>query len=298
MTYLIGIDAGGTGTSAVAYMPDGSELGRWKAGSGNPAAAGLEPAAANIRQVIDTCQTMLGPDCRGALLGVAGVETGDLKAQLTAILQQKYPFPIRIVSDAQLVLEARLGPGDGVVVIAGTGSIAWGRHGSQMIRCGGWGHLIGDEGSGYAIAMAALRAIFQSADLGEAPGPLALAILRHLGARDLRDIVDFVYRHDKAAIASLQPLVEAEAINGNPAAAGLLEQAGRQLAAMAVICSRRLDLIAPRIGVNGSVLIQIPLVRGSFEQAIRQALPAAILLSDTREANRAVLTYRFCLSDG
>ncbi|MEA4889587.1 MAG: BadF/BadG/BcrA/BcrD ATPase family protein [Clostridiaceae bacterium] len=291
MDYLIGIDAGGTGTSSVAYTPDGQLIGRWRAGRGNPAAAGLSQAVASIRQAMDAGLAELGNGCRGALIGAAGVETGCLKVQLAEVLKEHYPFPIDVISDAQLVLEARFEGGDGIAVIAGTGSIAWGRKGTQVVRCGGWGHLIGDEGSGYAIVIAAIRDLFQTADRGETPGFLAEKLMQGMKAGDLRDVVNFVYQQDKAAIAALLPIVADMASGGDPLACQLLNEAGEKLADLVLTCQSRLALTKPVVATSGSVLCHVDLVRGRFRTVIRRMLPETAVLEDDREANRAVVSH-------
>ncbi len=291
MDYFIGVDAGGTGTSSVAYTPDGQMLGRWRAGRGNPAAAGLSQAVASIRRAMDAGLAELGNDCRGALIGVAGVETGCLKAQLAEVLKEHYPFPIDVISDAQLVLEARFEGGDGIIVIAGTGSIAWGRKGTQMVRCGGWGHLIGDEGSGYAIVLGAIKNLFQAADRGEKPDSLAEKLMLGMKAGDLRDVVNFVYQQDKAAIAALLPIIADAASGGDPQACCLLNDAGERLAELVLTCQARLVLPKPVVATGGSVLGHVPEVRSRFRATLCRMLPEAVVLEDDREANRAVISH-------
>ena len=291
MDYLIGVDAGGTGTSSVAYTPDGRKIGRWLAGRGNPAAAGLSQAVASIRLAMDAGLAELGNGCRGALVGVAGVETGCLKVQLAEVLKERYPFPIDVISDAQLVLEARFEDGDGIAVIAGTGSIAWGRKGAQMVRCGGWGHLIGDEGSGYAIVLGAIKDLFRAADRGEEPDFLAEKLMLGMKAGDLRDAVNFVYQQDKAAIAALLPIITDAASGGDQQACRLLNGAGEQLAGLALTCQSRLVLPKPVVATGGSVLGHVYEVRSRFRATLCRALPEAIVLEDDREVNRAVVSH-------
>jgi N-acetylglucosamine kinase-like BadF-type ATPase len=291
MGYLLGIDAGGTGVSCIAFSPTGDERGVWHAGPGNPTANGLNQAVTNIWLAADAARADLGPDCLGMLAGVAGAAAGGLRERLDQALTQRFPFPVAVIGDAEMVLEARLADRDGVIVIAGTGSIAWGRKGSEIARYGGWGHLIGDEGSGYGIAISALKAMFRDEDEGKPRQDLSQALLRALQVADLREVIELIYSHDKATVAALLPVIVAQADEGDRRARDLLENAGEELAIMALTCSRRLNLAEPEIAVSGSVLIRVDRVRDRFERAILSACPTARLNRDRRPVNRAVLTW-------
>ncbi len=289
MLYLIGIDAGGSSTKAVAYTIEGAEIERFQERSANPAASGLESAYLAIRDLIEACRKRLGDGIAHVLVGMAGIETGDLKARLSERLQQQYPWPIRLISDALLVLEARLGLNDGIVIISGTGSIAWGRHGPQIHRVGGWGHLIGDSGSGYAIAMEAIRDMARQRDLNRPFDRLGQAILDHLGLSDWSGLVYFVYHSDKAAIASLLPLIEEQMLRGNEQAGRLFLQAAVQLADMVVSCAAVLKLQAPAIAVSGSVLQRIPYLQKSLISELESRLPGCTIDFQSVDASRAVV---------
>jgi N-acetylglucosamine kinase len=134
----------------------------------------------------------------------------------------------------------------GVVIVAGTGSMAWGRnrHG-ESAQVGGWGALLGDEGSAYDIAVAALRAACRASD-GRGPDTALLpALLARFGYRDLREIVGPIYHGglDRRAIAAACPLVFEVARSGDPLAQRILRRAGLELALGAVTCARRLNML-------------------------------------------------------
>lgn len=289
MAYLIGIDAGGSSTKAVAYSVDGIEIDRFRDHAANPAASGLESAEATVRRVIEIFRQRLGDDIAHVLIGMAGIETGDLKTKLSHQLQRVYPWPIRLISDALLVLEARHGRKDGIVLISGTGSIAWGRHGSRVHRVGGWGHLIGDAGSGYAIAMDAIRGMARQRDLDQPFDPLGRAILAHLRLTAWPDLVQFIYHSDKGMIASLLPLIEDQALHGDCRAAALLTQAAARLADMVVDCAAVLDLHRPAVAASGSVLQRIPLVQSALTAELNQKIPGCVLDFQSIEACQAVV---------
>ena len=136
-----------------------------------------------------------------------------------------------------------LGGADGINVISGTGSMTYGERAGERARVGGWGELIGDEGSAYWIGRRALQAFSQMSDGRRRPGPL-LDVLRgrlELAADvDLIDTVTHRWRGDRARIAALAPLVVAAARSGDAAAGEILDDAGAELAALAVATRRRL----------------------------------------------------------
>jgi N-acetylglucosamine kinase-like BadF-type ATPase len=161
------------------------------------------------------------------------------------------------VSDAELVLAAGTPDGWGVALICGTGSIAWGRApDGRSARAGGWGYLLGDEGSGYDIALRALRLATQTAD-GRAAAPALLqAALDHWGLQAPEQLIGQIYRPEttRAEIAALAQRIVALAESGEPASVSLLDDAAVELSRLAITVARKLDLIAPPVALAGGLL--------------------------------------------
>jgi N-acetylglucosamine kinase-like BadF-type ATPase len=136
-----------------------------------------------------------------------------------------------------------LGGADGINVISGTGSMTYGERAGVRARVGGWGELIGDEGSGYWIGVRALRTFSQMSDGRRPPGPLADVLRERLELVDDVDLIDLVthqWRADRARVAALsRPVVEA-ARRGDADAAAILADAGHELAALVEATRRRL----------------------------------------------------------
>ena len=172
---LLGVDGGGTSTEAWLAEPGGRVLGRGKAGPSNAKAVGL-PAArqaldAAIRAAFDDAQVTPAP-VDVACLGLAGFDRPDDRRLLAGWAEEAH-WATRLVlaNDGDLVVAAGTPEGWGIGVIAGTGSIAVGRTADgRTARAGGWGHLIGDEGSAYAVVLDALRLVARRAD-GREPRP-------------------------------------------------------------------------------------------------------------------------------
>lgn len=264
--YIIGVDAGGTKTTAEGYTLTGESLGSEAGGFGNTT-VDFDRGLANICETVDRLLAKLGDGCAYLCVGCAGIETGDLKPRAQKLLSERYPFPVFVTNDAMLGLYAALEGRDGVLVIAGTGSIGYLKQGEALRRCGGWGHLINDDGSGYTIAVRAIRKIADAFDTG--PGredtPLKRSVFAHLGITELRQLIDFTYRSTKGEIASLVPVVEAVADSGDAEAREILEWAGECLAKIAVrLCKQNGYTKHPNIAISGSVIRKTAITREVF----------------------------------
>ena len=230
--YTLGVDGGGSKTLAVVVNGHGEEIGRGLAGSANYHAVGLETAVAHIATAVEqaTRAAQIQLPLHTAWLGLAGVDRQsdfDLFQPHLCTLAQT----VQITNDAELLL-AGLGRPVGVVLIAGTGSIALGRDAAEhRARAGGWGHILGDEGSGYAIAQQAMQAAVRASD-GRGPQTALLErILQYWDITQADQLISKVYNEpDKARIAGLSSLVLLCARAGDQVAAAIAQQAAQELA--------------------------------------------------------------------
>ncbi|MBQ7320001.1 MAG: hypothetical protein IJW97_07495 [Clostridia bacterium] len=267
--YILGVDAGGTRVHAVAYAADGSAIAQSTASAAN-LAADFSSAVQHILQAVDTLIAQCGTPCF-ALLGCAGAETGDCAQRLHDALSAHYAFPLQIESDARLAYRAAFGEEDGILVIAGTGSIAYRGCGDGFRRSGGWGHLIGDGGSGYDIAMRAIRHVTALADRGLAADALQTALLAAVDARSTGELVAFVYRVTKADIAALCPIVTDCAAAGCAAAQDILCSAGTALADTVRALLNEADKRTPvKLALCGSVLRHVTPVREAMLRVLAE----------------------------
>ena len=230
--WSLGIDGGGSKTLAIVVDAAGNEQARARAGSANHQDVGVDTALLHISQAVEAAAQQAGCTLpvASAWFGLAGVDHPSDHALLTPLLRL-FARKLHLTNDAELVLSAL--PGTiGVALIAGTGSIALGRdaHGASA-RAGGWGHLIGDEGSGYDLGRQCLQAVAQAADGRAQTTILTDLLLQHWHLHSPSDIINKVYNNcDKATIAALSPLVCSAARDGDEVARHIIATAARSLA--------------------------------------------------------------------
>jgi N-acetylglucosamine kinase-like BadF-type ATPase len=274
--HVLGIDVGGTSTVCLL----GDELGRIVAQTFGPGAnlqaageLGLERV---LRRVIDETLAQADGAPTAVCLGIAGVDRPDDAAVVRGIMN-RLPFQARVlvVNDALIALRAAVPTGPGIVIVAGTGSIAYGcgRDG-YAARSGGWGHVLGDEGSGYWMGRLALRAIVREAD-GRGPATtLTGRVLAHFGVRRPEDLLYTVYHEDfePAAIAALATDVQQSRDEGDPIATAILSRGAGELVAAARSVTTKLDLTNDEFAfvLSGGMFTAVPWLR----EEVRRLLPA------------------------
>lgn len=235
---VIGIDGGATSTVALlADSTSGNVLGRGVGGPSNIQAVGEESALQALQVAVEEAFEAAGLSCApvaAAALGLAGI---DLNEGIELIHnwagRVELAGKISVANDATLLFAAGTPEGWGLAIVAGTGSIAFtlDRDGKDA-RTGGWGYLMGDEGSAFRVGLLGLRAACRAADKIGPPTQLLPHLLAKLGSNDPRDFIPAVYRGDwdKAAIAGLAPTVMELAALGDEAAHAIFENESLELA--------------------------------------------------------------------
>jgi N-acetylglucosamine kinase-like BadF-type ATPase len=301
---LIGIDAGGTKTVAAAYTKDGQQIATQRGAAGNVAADtnnAVQAIIATTEQLLAKMEPQMPFPLPLLCVGAAGVSRGGerLSQALKSTFGGRFSH-ICVISDAELALHAAHDGEDGLLIIAGTGSIGYRKEGQTLYRVGGWGHLLGDEGSAYAVAAAAIRAVTHAADRGDQP-PHALweALQNALGIDTLPALISYVYSHPKADVAALCRVVAACADKGDADACAILVQAGQELAQMtATLLSRAPVPHALPLALGGGLVTQNAIVRASLEDRLQALnLPVSAVLA-LREPTRGVLSIYRNLTNG
>ncbi|WP_062108249.1 BadF/BadG/BcrA/BcrD ATPase family protein [Bacillus niameyensis] len=273
MVYTIGIDAGGTKTVGVVLNAEKDILFQAETGFGNPNVQ-LDQALAHIYQAISMClASAYGKECKIIVMGVAGIETKENRARFESYFKQKIPLPIILVNDAVLAYHALLGNRDGILTIAGTGSISYGRKGDKDAYSGGWGHLLGDFGSAYDIAIRACRQITIEADQGVAHSHLSRTLMQEMGVNKAEEIKGFIYSATKGEIASLSYPIFVEAESGDEDAKSHFRIAGQDLAKQTFLLYQKLQLDQPlKIAYKGSLLEKNRFAQTAFQSALHEVI--------------------------
>jgi N-acetylglucosamine kinase-like BadF-type ATPase len=237
--YIIGIDGGGTKTSAALCAMDQTILAEAQGESSNIQLVGIERASEILLALIQQCCHSVGctiTEIGAIVAGVAGVGRVTDQQQLLDGLnflsnknQLQLP-PFGIESDARIALEGAFRGKPGIILIAGTGSIVMGKNAAhKLFRVGGWGRLIGDEGSGYAIGREAFRIVTKEIDGSKSKTRLTKLFAEHLHLDSQEAIIQAIYR-DHFDIASVVPFVLQAAVKNDVAAKKVLTQAAMELA--------------------------------------------------------------------
>ncbi|MGG1139757.1 BadF/BadG/BcrA/BcrD ATPase family protein [Bacillus mycoides] len=284
MKYMIGVDGGGMKTEAIAFNQNGKELARGKSRFGN-VLIDYEKALTHILEAIDQCQTNFkNAHCVCICLGLAGVSGVD-KNEMKLRLIKRYRTQIEIYDDAMIAHAAGLKGKDGILTIAGTGAICIGKKGEVFEYSGGWGHILGDEGSGYWIALQALKKMALQFDQGVSPCRLSQSIQNQFHIFTPSDIKSFVYASSKDKVASIAPFVIKEARNGNDDAREIMMRAGKELARITIDVYNKMTFNSPvSIVVNGSILRSVSEIYAEFKKCCEKNMKEVQFVTDSEIA--------------
>jgi N-acetylmuramic acid 6-phosphate etherase len=213
-------------------------------------------------------------DCAGVFL--AGCATAEDRDALRRICLEIWP-KAKIVtgSDRGSGLAAALDHSDGVVVNAGSGSSVTGRRGDRIERAGGWGHILGDAGGGYALSMQALRLILRERDLRRTEMDFTAKILHALSLNNFDELVRWVQAADKMAIAMLAPVVFEAAAGGDARMMEIIEEGARVLCEYTEAVADRLHLLAPKVVLMGGLFYRDSIYTHAFRRRLKKNLPDA-----------------------
>ena len=272
-TLFLVVDGGGTKTVACLADMEGNILGVGRAAGSNALTVGQEQATASVMDAIGQAAEGADPGrialCRLFIPG------------FSRCLPLPVPYDVQLLGDSPNAYFGALGEPNGIVLLAGTGSFAvsYDEQGNET-TVGGWGPVLGDEGSGYDIARRAIRATLHGYDCGEAVTPLGRDVLAHYGIDSPAMLVHTVYHSgcDRKRMAQLCPVVGKHAGLGEPDAVRIMDDAARALCDMAVTLQRRCHLGACRAALTGGVaglgeVIRRPLSRYLLREHIHLREP-------------------------
>lgn len=293
MSYVIGIDSGGTHITATAYK-NNLELITTTAGPGN---IFLNPSQTieNLTKVINNISKKLSSEkCERILIGIAGLESTDnpqpyldkIKDYFNSLTKN-----IIFISDAKLALVNGLEGKDGFLAIAGTGSIVYGKQQNKFLRAGGWGYLLDDIGSGYRISQEAVTTALEKMDRGE-NSSLTSAILEYFKADNLKNVVSKYYKLNRTEIAAFSLKIAQAANQKNSEAIEVLQHQASLLADEIIHLIKRYpqEEVSLNLALSGSVLVNNQIIQKEIEAIVKQTYPT-INITITKRSNTAAVNY-------
>jgi N-acetylglucosamine kinase-like BadF-type ATPase len=295
MIHVLGIDAGGTKTVCQLADEQGHIISEARAGGANLQAAGELHVEKVLHEVMDEAIGDRNIVPAAICLGIAGVDRPDDAAVVQAIMKRiGYKARVLVVNDALVALEAGAPGQPGIVIISGTGSICYGRNSEGMAaRSGGWGYVLGDEGSGYWIGRAALRAVLREADQRGIPTALTPLLLAHFDVDRPQGLIHQVYHSNlkPAAIGALARSVQQAFGEGDEVAIGILRGAADELEKAALSVARRLRLIGTPFTfiLAGGIFKAVPWLKDELSRRLPVASPrSSVQLLESEPATGAV----------
>jgi N-acetylglucosamine kinase len=305
MSYVLGIDGGGSKTVCILMDETGKVLGRAEAGASNYQTIGTEAALKSMESVIyavalEGLKFTDNINIESICLGLAGVGRPEDIEVVKGILQElqnstllpitwKLPASnIVICNDALIALVGGVGYPVGIVVAAGTGSIVFGRNQNGDIkRVGGWGYILGDEGSAYKIAVAGMQAALKAYDGREMSTTLVEEFKQHLGLITIENLIEVIYRRAWGVkeIAALAPIVDNAAACGDEVAHRIIHDAVKELikATSTVIEAIFSNSERFKVVTTGSVWQGKSRIRETFATSIFTLFPSAKVIFPENE---------------
>jgi N-acetylglucosamine kinase-like BadF-type ATPase len=266
---VIGLDIGGTKTRGVRFE-NGMPVRDASAGSSNVQNVTREQAAANLAELFGSIG---GGVVEEVYAGAGGIDTDEDAQALADLIAPHAPGArITVVHDSRLLLAAG-GASTGVAVIAGTGSAAWGRNDAgEEARAGGWGYLLGDEGSGYWLGREAVRHSLRRMNQGLEPDQLSRALLESCGVEEPGKLIALFHSPDtgRRFWAQQARLVVEAADAGDGVSLALVQQAGADLADLAEQAIRQLGLDGPVI-LGSGLGMNVPKLQDAFKARLADA---------------------------
>lgn len=285
MRYLAGLDGGGTKTAVTIADDSGAVVHAFEAGAlnlnGQDEASIRGALAAICAEVARVCAGGLDA-CVTVCIGAAGISNPAVSGLLTSGMRESgFTGELVLVGDHETALAGALEGQPGAILIAGTGSIAFGRNAEgETHRAGGFGHLIDDGGSGYSIGRDLLAAVVRAADGREDPTVITELVYRQLGISSVPELIGFVYdkNRNKKEIAALAPLISEACEAGDLTALRIVRDNADALAVAASAVINRLELRSGELALLGSVLTKNRHMREMFVERMgwRQPLLSCI----------------------
>lgn len=281
MRFAAGLDGGGTKTKVAIADESGRMVETFTSGPINYNGQDERVVERNIEEIVTRIGMVCGSleHCAHICLGAAGISAAGVTERLTvAIRKAGYRGGLTLAGDHETALYGALSQPHGIILIAGTGSICYGRNEQGCThRTGGFGHLIDDEGSGYSIGRQLLEALVQASDGRIPPTVVSERIYETLQLPNgsLNEVIGFVYdpQRTKKDIAALAPILSEACSVGDMAALNIARHSAEALFELLAPVAERLGLQSGNLALAGSVLLHNSFIQSALRERIAESYP-------------------------
>lgn len=292
--FVIGMDGGGTATAVMVTGLHGDLIGKFRLGPLNINGQSREAAEGTLKELKRELEKsgLNMSDCKGICIGAAGISNRDTAKLLTRNLkEQGLKGVIRLVGDHETALAGALEEPAGIILIAGTGSICYGINESgARFRAGGYGHIIDDAGSAYAIGRDILKSVVRAADGRQRETLLKEKTFQFLKIDSVEDLITWLYQpgRSKKEIAALAPLLEEGVRERDQASMEILEQCGEELSELAGAVLTHFNSPVSLV-VSGSVLMKNNDIYRLFCEKAKKRFPFLEIMKMRGEAAQGAI---------
>ena len=268
--FVCGIDGGGTRTTAVCSTPDGREIARKVFGPFNLNSIGEEAFRGILKDIVSFLEET--GNCSALCIGAAGVNNLRM-AEIVHEVFSETGIVYKLIGDQEIAHTGALNGKEGIILIAGTGSICFGKNSTgKSATAGGWGHLLGDEGSGYGLGRDAIRAVSRLLDGYGEKTAISELISREFGLDTPEKIVSYIYSNDKSAVARISHLVEKAYWDKDTVAIEIVRSNAEALVDIVMAVSSRLGLYKCDVALLGGLMEHPTCLRDEFVRLLAERI--------------------------
>ena len=276
--YYCGWDGGGSKTRVCITDGKGTVLDERDFGPLNLNGSSADTVKTTVCDCIDFMKLRDGGlvSCCGLVIGIAGISNRNAAELIEkTVRENQYSGNLQLMGDQEIALAGAVN-GPGAILIAGTGSVCFGKDSAgNPFRSGGFGYLIDDVGSGYAIGRDILIAVSHSLDGRGPQSCLTESVLRQLGINEPKDLITWLYAPEtgKSQIAALAPLLLPALLQNDATAFAIAEKASQDLADLVIAAWKKSNLQAGEVALTGSIFTYFDFIRAHTLSLLQQALP-------------------------
>ena len=292
--FICGVDGGGTKTTALCCTLQGKEIARKTFGPFNLNSIGLHAFEGILNELISFLNET--GNCRALCIGASGITNSRVSDYVEEVLGRT-SIPYKLLGDFEIAHTGALDGKEGIILIAGTGSVCYGKNkDGKTAMAGGWGHLIGDAGSGYGIGRDALSAVARIYDGYGEPTILKDMIADEFSLDTPEKIVSYVYSNDKSAVAAFSPLVDKAFSKGDTVATQIIRSNAESLAQLVKAVASRLGFSSCNVALLGGLMEHQTALREEFVSFMAENTPCLHCISPLRSAAEGAVMEALALA--